>query len=149
MFYYEIDPASILEDAERTRFSPQTDRLTDDKTDKVKLVFPLRLRWAGGITRSVAKNNIRSKLTFHYNDVIMRTMASQITSLTIVNSRFYSGADDRKDQRPASLAFVWSTHRRPVNSPHKGRVTQKLFPSDEVIMYLVLSKMTSDLIPVQ
>ena len=32
-------------------------------------------------------------------------MASQITSLTIVNSTVYSGADQRKHQSPASLAF--------------------------------------------
>ena len=29
--------------------------------------------------------------TFHYNDVIMGAMASQITSLTIINSTVYSG----------------------------------------------------------
>ena len=33
---------------------------------------------------------------FHYNDVIMDTMAYQITSLTIVYSAVYSGADHRK-----------------------------------------------------
>ena len=32
----------------------------------------------------------------HYNDVIMGAMPSQITSLTIVNSTLYSGADQRK-----------------------------------------------------
>ena len=30
-----------------------------------------------------------------YNDLIMSTMGSQITSLTIVNSTFYSGADEK------------------------------------------------------
>ena len=33
-------------------------------------------------------------------------MASQITSLTIVYSTVYSGADQRKHQSSASLAFV-------------------------------------------
>ena len=42
-----------------------------------------------------------------YDDVIMGTMASQITSLTIVYSTVYSGADQSKHQSPASLAFVW------------------------------------------
>ena len=42
----------------------------------------------------------------HYDDVIMTTMASQITSLTIVYSAVYSGADQRKHQSSASLAFV-------------------------------------------
>ena len=36
----------------------------------------------------------------------MSLMASQITSLTIVYSTVYSGADQRKHQRSASLAFV-------------------------------------------
>ena len=31
----------------------------------------------------------------HYNDVIMSTLASQITSLTIIYSTAYSGADQR------------------------------------------------------
>ena len=53
----------------------------------------------------------------HYSDVIMGIMASQITSLTIVYSTVYSGADQRKHQRSASLAFVWGIHRGPVNSP--------------------------------
>ena len=36
----------------------------------------------------------------------MGVMASQITSLIIVYSTVYSGADQRKHQSPASLAFV-------------------------------------------
>ena len=42
----------------------------------------------------------------HYNDVIMGAVASQITSLTVVYSIIYSGADKRKHQSSASLAFV-------------------------------------------
>ena len=47
----------------------------------------------------------------HYVDVIMTTMASQITSLTVVYSIVYSDADQRKHQSSASLAFVWGFHR--------------------------------------
>ena len=72
----------------------------------------------------------------HYNDVIMSAMASQITSLTIVYSTFYSGADQRKHQSSASLAFVRTIHRWSVNSQHKWPVTRKIFPFDDVIMYL-------------
>ena len=43
----------------------------------------------------------------HYIDVIMTTMASQITSLTVVYSTVYSDADQRKHRSSASLAFVW------------------------------------------
>ena len=42
----------------------------------------------------------------HYNDAIMRAVASQITSLTIVYSNDYSGADQAKHQSSASLAPV-------------------------------------------
>ena len=70
----------------------------------------------------------------HYSNVIMSAMASQITSLPIVYSTFYSGANQRKHQSSASLAFVRGIHRWPVNSPHKGPVTRKIFPFDDVIM---------------
>ena len=43
-------------------------------------------------------------------DVIMSTMASQITSLTIAYSTVYSGTDKRKYQSSASLAFVRGIH---------------------------------------
>ena len=72
----------------------------------------------------------------HYTDVIMGTMASQITSLTIVYSTVYSGEDQRKHQSSASLAVVWGIHRGSVNSPHKWPVTRKMFPFDNVIMFL-------------
>ena len=44
----------------------------------------------------------------------MGAMASHITSLTIVYSNFYSGADQRKRQSPTSLAFVRGIHRWPA-----------------------------------
>ena len=64
----------------------------------------------------------------------MSTMASQITSLTIVYSTVYSGTDQRKHQSFASLTFLQGIHRWPVNSPHIGPVTHKVFPFDEVII---------------
>ena len=70
----------------------------------------------------------------HYNDVIMSTMASKIISLTIVYSTIYSGTDERKHQSSASLAFVGGVHQLLVNSLHKGPVTRKMFPFDDIIM---------------
>ena len=70
----------------------------------------------------------------HYDDVIMSAIASQITSLTIVYSTVYPGADQRKHQSSASLAFMWGIHRGPVNSPHKWPVTRKMFPFHDVIL---------------
>ena len=67
-------------------------------------------------------------IMIHYGDVIMGTVASQITSLTIVYSTVYSHADQRKHQSSALQAFVRGSHRGPVNSPHKWPVTRKMFP---------------------
>ena len=64
----------------------------------------------------------------------MSLIASQITSLTIVYTTVYSDVHQRKHQSSASLAFVRGIHRGPVNSPHKGPVTRKIFPFDDVIM---------------
>ena len=76
----------------------------------------------------------------------MGPIASQITSLTIVYSTVYSDADQRKHQSSASLAFVRGIHRGPVNSPHKGPVTRKMFPFDDVIMdYRILSTTVLDI----
>ena len=74
--------------------------------------------------------------TYHYDDVAMSLMSSQITSLTIVYSTAYLGADQRKHQSSASLAFVRGIHWGPVNSPHKWPVTRKMFPFDDVIMFM-------------
>ena len=63
----------------------------------------------------------------HYNDVIMITMASQITSLTVVYSNVYSDADQRKHQSSASLAFVWGIHRDRWIPRTKGQLRGKCF----------------------
>ena len=82
-------------------------------------------------------NNIILFVILHYNDVTMNSIASQITSLTIVYSAVHSGTDQSKHQSSASLAFVRGIHRGPVNSPHKWPVTRKMFPFDDVIMVRV------------
>ena len=61
---------------------------------------------------------------YHYSELIMGAMAFQITSIMIVYSTVYSGADHRKHQSFAS----------PVNSPHKWPVTRRKFPLDDVII---------------
>ena len=58
----------------------------------------------------------------------MGAITTQITSLTVVYSTVYSDAAQGKHQSSASLAFVWGIQRWPVNSPHKGPVTQKMVP---------------------
>ena len=58
-----------------------------------------------------------------YNDIIMGAMASQITSLTIVYSTVYSGADQRKHQSSASLAFARGIHRSPQRASNAENVS--------------------------
>ena len=70
----------------------------------------------------------------HYNDMIISATTSQITCVKTVYLIVCSGADQRQHQSSASLAFVLGIHRWPVNSPHKGPVTRKMFPFDDVIM---------------
>ena len=63
----------------------------------------------------------------------MGAVASRITGVSIVYSTVCSGADQKKHQSFASLAFVKGIHRYPVNSPHKGP-DGEMFPFDDVIM---------------
>ena len=63
----------------------------------------------------------------HYIDVVMTTMASQITSLTVVYSTVYSDADQGKHQNSASLAFVWGIHRDRWIPRTKGQLRGKYF----------------------
>ena len=58
----------------------------------------------------------------------MSVVASQISSLTIVYSNAYSGADQRKHQSSASLAFVT------VESPTQMTSNAENIPFDDVIM---------------
>ena len=73
-----------------------------------------------------------------YSEVIMGAMASQITDVSILYLTVCSGANQRKHQGSASLAFVRGIHRWPVNSPHKGPVKRKMFPFDDVIMCIII-----------
>ena len=74
------------------------------------------------------------RMLYHYGNVIMSAMASQIASLTVVYSTVCSGADQRRPQSSVSQAFVRGIHRWLANSPHKRQVTRKMLSSDDVIM---------------
>ena len=63
----------------------------------------------------------------------MGSMASQITSLTIVYSTVYSGADQRKkNQSSASLAFCEGNSPVTGECPAQMASNAKIFPFDEV-----------------
>ena len=49
---------------------------------------------------------LQSVTVYHYSDVVMSAMASQITGVSIVCSTACLGAVQRKHQSPASLTFV-------------------------------------------
>ena len=72
--------------------------------------------------------------TPQYADVIMSTMASQITGVSkcLLNRLF--GRLSKKYQNSTSLPFVRGIHRRQVDSPHEGPVTRRMFPFDNVII---------------
>ena len=68
----------------------------------------------------------------------MTTMASQITSLTVVYSTVNSGVDQRKHQSSASLAFMRGIHRDRWIPRTKRPVTRKMSPFDVVTMKYAL-----------
>ena len=70
----------------------------------------------------------------YYSDVIMGAMVSLLTSLTIVYSTLYSGADERKHQSSASLVFL--SEFTVTGEFHKGPIMQKMLPFDDVIIHI-------------
>ena len=57
------------------------------------------IRWSGSVVYLLlSKGSVNKKKSYHYTDVIMGAMGSQITRLTIVYSTVYLGADQRKHQ---------------------------------------------------
>ena len=90
--------------------------------------WTIQQRWGSGLVLTGYKPLsapvmwwLRSSRFNHYCDVRMDTMASQITSLTIVYSTVHAGADQRNIKAPRH----WLLSRSPVNSPHKWPVTRK------------------------
>ena len=60
MCKYEMDPMSIVEDTERTRFGPQTDRWTDGQGETS--IPPFQLRWSGGYNKPQQSMNFVNTL---------------------------------------------------------------------------------------
>ena len=67
-------------------------------------------------------------LHWHYGDVTIGAMASQIIGLSTVCSTVRSGARHQRNHESSTpLAVLMGIHWWPVNSPHKGPVTPKMF----------------------
>ena len=116
----------------------QNNRLPVKLWDKNVYNFLIKTVAVAVLPPSGARTSAGTGVRKHYSDVIMSAIASQITSPTIVYTTVYSGANQRKHQSFASLAFVRGIHRWPVNSPHKRPVTRKMSPFYDVIMVRVL-----------
>ena len=67
----------------------------------------------------------------HYSSVILRAMVSQITGVSTVCSSFVQAQIKENIKTPRRWLFEGTS---PVNSHHKGQVTRKMFPFDDVIM---------------
>ena len=78
-----------------------------------------------------SKNILRPSITMtsHWARWRLKSPASRLFTQPYVQ-----GADQRKHQSSASLAFVRGNHRWPVNSCYKGPVTRKMTPFDDVVM---------------
>ena len=67
----------------------------------------------------------RQAIIWHYNDLTMDVIASQITSNSILYSTLCSCHHQRNIKVPRYWPFVRGIHRWLVNSTHKGPVSQK------------------------
>ena len=98
--------------------------------------FVMTLEWFLCVTKESVWETIRSPLQWRHNGA----MASQITSLAIVYSIVYSRRRSKKTSKLRVNGFcegnslVTGEFPAQVNSPHKGPVTRKMFPFDDVIM---------------
>ena len=66
----------------------------------------------------------------------MSTMASQISSVLFVCSTICSCADQGKHQSSLATDLCKGNPPSPANSPHKGPVTRKMFPFDDIIIFM-------------
>ena len=86
--------------------------------------------------KSLTAKKLQKMVSLQYSDVIMSAMASQINSVPIICSIVCWGADQRKYQSSTPLAFVRGIHLSPLNYPHKGPATRKMFSFDDVIIFV-------------
>ena len=80
-----------------------------------------------------AVNLVANSVNTAYGVDLISMMASQITGFSIVCSTVCSGADQENIKAPHHW-LCDRIHMWPVDYPHKGPVTQKMFPFDDVIM---------------
>ena len=76
--------------------------------------------------------SVRKKVVLHpeteHNDSLSSWEIWEEIWCSPASSTVCLDTNTNKHQSSASLAFVWGIHWWPVNSPHKGPVTRKMFP---------------------
>ena len=109
----------------------------------------IQLRWLVNMTMICCAFFRRGFVSFSY----IITMTSQWArwrlkspASRLFTQAFIQDADQRKHQSSASLAFVRGIHRWPMNSLHKGPVTRKMFPFDDVFMMGSTNQYSSSLL---
>ena len=118
----------------RIRVFPYPPQLLPEHITRHAIVtIPVKLYW---VTKTLYLNytdTVRHISIGHYNNVIMSAMASQITkspTSRLLTKSFIQGADQRKHQSSASLAFVLGIHRW---IPRTKASYVEIFPLDGVI----------------
>ena len=86
-----------------------------------------RTHWCNG---KLAYKNFAT-LQWRHNE---RDDASNHQPLDYLLNRLFKAQIKENIKAPHHWPFVWGNHRSPVNSPHKGPVTRKMVPFDDVIM---------------
>ena len=92
----------------------------------------LQIQYSVGTT--ILAFMLSSKLTYHINcNLTLNRRHNEWDGVSNNHLHYcllnrYLGTDQRKHQSFASLASAWGIRRWPVNSPHKGPVTRKMFP---------------------
>ena len=89
---------------------------------------------------SIPHESLGHFTVINYSEVIMSAVTSQITWSRLFTQPFVRTQIKKNHQRSVSLAFVREIHRWPVISPHKGPVTRKMFPFNDVIMIIIIAQ---------
>ena len=106
-----------------TRFQWVMRAIRTDTENEVRMTSPMNDESLLGVWRN-------SLLQRRHNEC---DVISNHQCLDCLLNRLFRAAQ-RKHQRSVALAFVREIHRWALNSRHKGSVTRKKFPFDDVIM---------------
>ena len=87
------------------------------------------------ISRTISKNIFLPEAS-HYNDALMDGVSNHQPHQCLLSRLF--GCRSKKTSKLCVTGLC--VYRGPVNSPHKGPVTRKMFPFDDVIMHCMYQR---------